>query len=190
VFAGESDGHFTAFDAETGQRLWQFQCGAGVNAAPMTYEVNGRQYIAVAAGGNAKERTLSGRAGERFFQNGGTIFVFALPKRSRDSHLLSQCQRRCLSARNRRLDSTLLGYLFRADIESLRSAWLKRVIRQHRKSREESPLTTRPLRSRFMHEPRSEQEVVCLFGALLDHLDFPVEIEQVQTAFRIVRSDD
>ncbi len=36
---------------------------------------------------------------------------------------------------------------------------------------------------RFAHEPRTEQEVVCLFGALLDHLDIPLRIESVQTAF-------
>jgi PQQ-dependent dehydrogenase (methanol/ethanol family) len=78
VFAGESDGHLSAFDAKTGQRLWQFQCGAGVNAAPMTYEVNGRQYVAVAAGGNAMARAVGGRAGGKYFQNGGTIFVFAI----------------------------------------------------------------------------------------------------------------
>ena len=79
LFAGQSDGLFIALDAETGKRLWQFQCGAGVNAPPVTYEVNGRQYVAVAAGGNSKERDLTGLAGERFFQNGGTIFVFTLP---------------------------------------------------------------------------------------------------------------
>jgi hypothetical protein len=36
---------------------------------------------------------------------------------------------------------------------------------------------------RFAHEPRTEQEVVCLFGALLDDLDIPLRIESVQTAF-------
>jgi len=79
LIAGQSDGLFVALDAETGERLWRFQCGAGVNAPPVTYEVNGRQYVAVAAGGNSKERDLTGLAGERFFQNGGTIFVFTLP---------------------------------------------------------------------------------------------------------------
>ena len=79
LFAGQSDGLFVALDAETGERLWRFQCGAGVNAPPVTYEVDGRQYVAVAAGGNSKEGDLTGLAGERFFQNGGTIFVFTLP---------------------------------------------------------------------------------------------------------------
>lgn len=53
VFAGEMNGDFDAFNATTGQKLWHLDLGAGVNAPPITYRVNGKQYIAVAAGGNA-----------------------------------------------------------------------------------------------------------------------------------------
>jgi len=53
VFTGEGDGRLSAFDSTTGDRLWQFNCGAGVNAPPMSYEINGVQYVAVAAGGHA-----------------------------------------------------------------------------------------------------------------------------------------
>ncbi|HEY8297030.1 MAG TPA: PQQ-binding-like beta-propeller repeat protein [Candidatus Baltobacteraceae bacterium] len=52
VFMGEGNGWFDAFNAKTGTRVWRYQLGAGVNAPPVTYEVNGVQYIAVAAGGN------------------------------------------------------------------------------------------------------------------------------------------
>lgn len=52
VFMGEGNGWFDAFNAKTGQRVWRYQLGAGVNAPPVTYTVNGTQYIAVAAGGN------------------------------------------------------------------------------------------------------------------------------------------
>jgi glucose dehydrogenase len=52
VFAGEGDGHFSAFDSNTGKRVWRFQCGAGVNAPPVAYQVDGVSYIAVAAGGH------------------------------------------------------------------------------------------------------------------------------------------
>ena len=38
----------------TGAELWRFQAGAGVNAPPSSYTVDGRQYIVVAAGGNAQ----------------------------------------------------------------------------------------------------------------------------------------
>jgi len=44
-------------------------------------------------------------------------------------------------------------------------------------------MTASPRRSHFLHEPRTEQEVVCLFGALLDHIDPPVLIDKVQTPF-------
>ena len=53
VFTGEGDGNFAAFDSRTGARLWQFNCGAGVNAPPVTYELDGVQYIVVAAGGSS-----------------------------------------------------------------------------------------------------------------------------------------
>ena len=70
VFMGEGNGHFDAFDAETGALRWRFQCGAGVNAPPITYEVDGTQYVAVAAGGNP----LFG------FRVGDALMVFALPR--------------------------------------------------------------------------------------------------------------
>jgi PQQ-dependent dehydrogenase (methanol/ethanol family) len=60
VFMGEGDGDFDAFDAA---------CGAGVNAPPIAYEVDGREYVAVAAGGNA----LFG------YTSGDALTVFALP---------------------------------------------------------------------------------------------------------------
>jgi len=69
VFVGEGSGDFNAFHARTGERLWQFNCGAGVNAPPITYELDGRQYVAVAAGGNA----IFG------YRQGEAIVVFALP---------------------------------------------------------------------------------------------------------------
>jgi glucose dehydrogenase len=52
VFMGEGNGWFDAFNAKTGERVWRYNLGAGVNAPPITYAVNGEQYIAVAAGGN------------------------------------------------------------------------------------------------------------------------------------------
>ena len=54
VFTGEGNGQFKAYDSETGGELWRFQAGAGVNAPPSSYTVGGKQYIVVAAGGNAQ----------------------------------------------------------------------------------------------------------------------------------------
>ncbi len=52
VFYGESSGGFAAVDAATGKTLWHFEAGAMWKASPMTYSVNGRQYVAIASGAN------------------------------------------------------------------------------------------------------------------------------------------
>jgi glucose dehydrogenase len=78
VFAGEMDGHLSAFHARTGKKLWSFNLGAAVGAPPITYRVNGVQYVAVAAGGlsaNAWPRLMS-RLGR--VQFGDVIAIFAI----------------------------------------------------------------------------------------------------------------
>ncbi|MEP7308937.1 MAG: PQQ-dependent dehydrogenase, methanol/ethanol family [Acidobacteriota bacterium] len=50
LFGGGKEGHFFALDARTGQLLWRAALGGQINAGPMTYAVNGRQYVTVAAG--------------------------------------------------------------------------------------------------------------------------------------------
>ena len=54
VFTGEANGMFKAYDAKDGKVLWGFQAGAGVNAPPSSYTADGKQYVVVAAGGNAQ----------------------------------------------------------------------------------------------------------------------------------------
>ena len=54
VFTGEGDGWFRAYDAESGDVLWSFFAGAGVNAPPAAYSVDGKEYIVVGAGGNTQ----------------------------------------------------------------------------------------------------------------------------------------
>ena len=68
VFSGEGNGLFAAFDAADGTRLWEFNCGAGVNAPPITYAAKGAQYVAVAAGGSQ----IWG------FRQGGAVIAFGL----------------------------------------------------------------------------------------------------------------
>jgi glucose dehydrogenase len=68
VFTGEGDGNFAAFDSRSGARLWQFNCGAGVNAPAVTYELDGVQYILVAAGGSS----IFG------YRQGDAVLAFAL----------------------------------------------------------------------------------------------------------------
>jgi alcohol dehydrogenase (cytochrome c) len=69
VFMGEGNGWFDAFNAKTGERVWRYNLGAGVNAPPITYEINGEQYIAVAAGGNF----------QLTYPLGDTVAIFKLP---------------------------------------------------------------------------------------------------------------
>lgn len=57
---GTRDERFRAFDAETGRVLWEYSLDAGGYATPATFEVRGRQYIVVAAGGGGKPETRSG----------------------------------------------------------------------------------------------------------------------------------
>jgi len=54
VFTGQGNGTFAAYDSANGNELWSFQAGAGVNAPPVSYTIDGVQYIAVAAGGNVQ----------------------------------------------------------------------------------------------------------------------------------------
>lgn len=70
VFIGEGNGNFNAIDASTGNLLWQTTVDAGVNAPPISYMIEGEQYIAVVAGGNK----IMG------FPQGDYINVYKLPK--------------------------------------------------------------------------------------------------------------
>jgi alcohol dehydrogenase (cytochrome c) len=72
VFMGEGNGWFDAFNARTGDRVWRYNLGAGVNAPPITYQVNGEQYVAVAAGGNF----------QLTYPLGDTVAIFKLPSKA------------------------------------------------------------------------------------------------------------
>ena len=50
LFSGGREGYFFALDARTGALLWKTSVGGQVSAAPMTYSVGGRQYVAISAG--------------------------------------------------------------------------------------------------------------------------------------------
>jgi quinohemoprotein ethanol dehydrogenase len=50
VFQGTADGYLTAYDARSGVRLWRFDAGLGIEAAPISYSVGGRQYVSVLTG--------------------------------------------------------------------------------------------------------------------------------------------
>lgn len=68
LFTGEGNGLFKAYDSKNGSELWRFQAGAGVNAPPSSYTVEGKQYIVVGAGGNAQLN----------YKRGNNIIAFTL----------------------------------------------------------------------------------------------------------------
>jgi alcohol dehydrogenase (cytochrome c) len=51
IFAGDEDGYLMAFDAATGKNLWKFNTGTRLVSAPITYQLNGRQYVTMPSGG-------------------------------------------------------------------------------------------------------------------------------------------
>ncbi len=53
LFMGEGNGNFNAYNSQTGELLWQDKSDFGVNAPPVSYTINGEQYIAIASGGNS-----------------------------------------------------------------------------------------------------------------------------------------
>jgi quinohemoprotein ethanol dehydrogenase len=75
VFQGTADGRFIAYNAETGEKLWESATGTGVVAAPCTYVVDGKQYVSIAVGWGGVYG-LSKRATDR--QGPGTVYTFAL----------------------------------------------------------------------------------------------------------------
>jgi quinoprotein glucose dehydrogenase len=67
--AASMDNHLRAFDSDTGRELWKYELPAGGQATPMTYRVDGRQYLVIAAGGHGKLGT----------KLGDYVVAFALP---------------------------------------------------------------------------------------------------------------
>ncbi len=75
VFQGTADGRFIAYNATTGEQLWEAPTGTGVIAAPSTYLVDGKQYVSIAVGWGGVYG-LAQRATDR--QGPGTVYTFAV----------------------------------------------------------------------------------------------------------------
>jgi quinohemoprotein ethanol dehydrogenase len=67
---GNNTGEFRAYDTKTGQKLWSFDTQTGIVAAPITFEMDGKQYLAASVGINA--------AGNYYAPNYSRLLVFAL----------------------------------------------------------------------------------------------------------------
>jgi alcohol dehydrogenase (cytochrome c) len=80
VFSGQPSGEMMAFDAKTLKPLWSFDTGAGINAPPMTFTVDGKQYLAILVGqGGAWDKWFIDATPElKSMSPSSTLYVFAL----------------------------------------------------------------------------------------------------------------
>ena len=82
VFAGDLDRRFRAFDIETGEILWETRLGTSVQGFPLTFSVDGKQYVAVATGlGGGSPRVVPSLITPEIHhpQVGNALYLFALP---------------------------------------------------------------------------------------------------------------
>ncbi len=78
VFTGKLTGELEAFDAETGNKLWQFKTGSGIEGQPVTWQQDGVQYIAVSSGIGGVYSIFAGDERLSAVPAGGSLWVFAL----------------------------------------------------------------------------------------------------------------
>jgi len=82
VFFGTPEGYLNALDAKTGELLWRFQTGSGIVGIPVTWEMDGEQYIAVPSGWGGAVPLWGGDVAKRIktLNQGGSLWVFKLHK--------------------------------------------------------------------------------------------------------------
>ena len=78
VWAGDTEGNFVGYDAQTLEEKWSINVGGVFAAPPMTYTVNGKQYLAVAAGPTGLIGFFSGQPEHGLMQAAAMVYVFAL----------------------------------------------------------------------------------------------------------------
>ncbi len=83
IFGGDANGRFKALDHETGDVLWEINLGSPITGFPVTYAVDGTQYVAVSTGNSLNTGGLRRLTPDQRPSSGNTLFVFALPERDR-----------------------------------------------------------------------------------------------------------
>jgi alcohol dehydrogenase (cytochrome c) len=78
VFMGQVDGTLYAYDARTLKEVWTFSAGTGINAPPISYSVNGKQYIAVLVGSKQTAAVLADSPELRNTSSASMLYVFSL----------------------------------------------------------------------------------------------------------------
>jgi PQQ-dependent dehydrogenase (methanol/ethanol family) len=79
VFGGDSNGRFKAFDDTTGEVLWEVNLGSAVSGFPVSFAVDGKQYVAVNTGPSLVSRAAASLTPELSQGVDANIYVFALP---------------------------------------------------------------------------------------------------------------
>lgn len=77
IFQGNAEGEFNAYDAESGEKIWSFPLKTGIIASPVTYEVDGVQYVSILVGWGGVFGIWSKFTDQI---NPGTLYTFALGK--------------------------------------------------------------------------------------------------------------
>ncbi len=80
VFGGDANGRFRAFDHETGEVLWEINLGSPLTGFPITFEVDGRQYVAASTGVGGNPLAFLALTPEIRPSFGNNLFVFGLPE--------------------------------------------------------------------------------------------------------------
>ena len=82
VFTGTPEGYLKAFDAKTGEELYKFNTGSGVVGTPVTWTMDGEQYVSVASGWGGAVPLWGGEVAKvvKDFNQGGMVWTFKLPK--------------------------------------------------------------------------------------------------------------
>ncbi|MGA8871413.1 MAG: PQQ-binding-like beta-propeller repeat protein [Candidatus Acidiferrales bacterium] len=78
IFHGDINRRFSAYDDKTGQQLWQSILGGPISVSTITYEVNGKQYVAVITGDNLANGVLARQSGVQLTTGANAIYAFAL----------------------------------------------------------------------------------------------------------------
>lgn len=81
VFTGNPEGYLMAFDAKSGEMLYKFNTGSGIVGSPITWEMDGEQYVSVVSGWGGAVPLWGGEVAKRVkhFNQGGSVWTFKLP---------------------------------------------------------------------------------------------------------------
>ena len=82
IFTGTQTGEFEAFNAETGDKVWEYNTGSGIVGQPVAWEKDGKQYITTLSGSGAVYVLFSGDERLAGTPTGGSVWTFALPQQT------------------------------------------------------------------------------------------------------------